>query len=163
MRFTPLYVLALVLALPACDSTTEPEEENRARAPDDVASATAKSPKYTYEPPFDLPPAERQPTFWTCAAQAEGRFVDAAVQILVLETRAFMETDPTRQAQLLEEVARRKGEAKSALHFALTVCVDTYGPPVLFALPDESGNLVVMPFTVSVYYKYLVNKHLEKT
>jgi hypothetical protein len=159
MNAKPLYILALALGTQACaDKVTGPDDEYD---PETHTSQSISVGQPAWPVPT-LPPIQTQPTFWTCAAQAEGTFVDAAVQILVLETQALNTQDPFRQAVLFAEVARRKHQAKMALHFALTVCVDTYGPPRLFALPDENGNLVFQPFSVSVYHAYLVEKHLER-
>jgi hypothetical protein len=156
MKPAPFLVFALALAVQACDDIAAPTTE--------TAEVTAESSiaQYEYNPPSKFPPVQPKPTFWTCAAEAEGRFAAAATQILLLETKALLEPDPFRQAVLWAEVARRKMEAQSALYLALTVCVDTYGAPFLFALPDESGNLVFMPFSVGVYHAYLVEKYLEK-
>ena len=156
MKPTPFLVISLALTVQACDDTAAPTTE--------TAELTAGSSiaQYEYNPPTKFPPVQPKPTFWTCAAEAEGRFAAAATQILLLETQALLEPDPFRQAVLWAEVARRKMQAQSALYFALTVCVDTYGVPSLFALPDDSGNLVFMPFSVGVYHAYLVEKYLEK-
>lgn len=160
MRPTALCAIALALTLPACADIAAPEAGPSGS--DAVAAAThtasATLPGYTYKPPVELPPLERKPTFWTCAGQAEGRFADAVVRILILETQALRTNDPL----LLAEVARLKHEAKMALNFALTQCVATYGQPSIFALPDANGNLVFQPFSVGAYHAYLVAKHLEK-
>jgi hypothetical protein len=163
MTRTTLVALALALTLPACSDITEPDSS--AARTDAIAAphaANAIMPGYEVNPPTELPPVQVKPTFWTCAGQAEGRFVDAVARIFVLETRALQEQDPFRQAVLFAEVARLKHEAKKALWFALEQCVATYGPPLIFALPDENGNLVFQRFSVGVYHAYLVAKHLEK-
>ena len=160
MLRTPTVALLAALALAGC-------AENPTRPDDDYEPPVEQaSQDYSvYDPGWnlDLPPVEVKPTFWTCAAQAEGIFVDAVAQILILETRALQEPDPIRQAILFAEVERRKHEAKKALYFALEQCVATYGAPRLFALPDENGNLVFQPFSVSVYHGYLVAKYLERS
>jgi hypothetical protein len=159
LRTPPLALLA-AFALAACaENPTRPDVDYE--PPVEQASQDYS----VYDPGWkiDLPPLQVKPTFWTCAAQAEGIFVDAVAQILVLETRALQEPDPVRQAVLFAEVNRRKHEAKKALYFALEQCVATYGAPLLFALPDENGNLVFQPFSVAVYHAYLVEKHLERS
>jgi hypothetical protein len=145
--------------VPACADSTGPENES---ALPQAAGPTPTAAALYVAQPINLPPLQPRPTFWTCAAEAEGRFATAATQILVLELQALLEPDPFRRSVLLAEVERRKMDAKRALWFALTVCVDTYGSPRLFALPDASGNLVFMPFSVAVYHQYLVEKYLEK-
>ena len=98
----------------------------------------------------------------SCAAPAEGRFVDAVSRILVLEARALATADPFRQAELLAEVAELKHEAKMALHFALTECARLYPLPPFFAVLDDNGNIVeIRRFTVGGYHAYLVERYLE--
>lgn len=159
LRTTTVTLLG-ALALTAC-------AENPTRPDDDYEPPVelARQDYSVYDPGWklDLPPVQVQPTFWTCAAEAEGVFVDAVAQILMLETRALQEQDPFRQAILFAEVERRKHEAKKALYFALEQCVARYGAPRLFALPDENGNLVFQSFSVAVYHAYLVEKHLERS
>lgn len=165
MRPTRFCILALALTVQACDGITEPEDDFDApqlTVQSDLMNATF--PKYEVDPPRvpELPPVERQPTFWTCAAEAEGQFAALVIRIIQLEVQALWEPDPYRQAVLLAEVARLKHEAKKALWFALEQCVATYGAPRLFALPDENGNLVFQPFSVGALHGYYVALHLEK-
>jgi hypothetical protein len=155
-------MMALVVALPACVDITEPEDDAESQLLVTSDPAPTAAALYTYNPPVQLPPIQPKPTFWTCAAAAEGTFATAATQILILEVQALTTQDPFQRAVLLAEVERRKFEAKKALYFALTVCVDTYGAPRFWAVPDESGNLVFMPFSVGAYHAYLVEKYLEK-
>lgn len=152
----PLVALVLALAFAACDRPPlEPEPDEILRRP--VVANAWEIP----EPP-DVPPLERAPTFWTCAGKAEGQFADAVARIIVLEALALAETDPLRQAQRWAEIDRLKNEAQAALHLALTVCVEQYGAPRFFLLPDENGKLVSMPFSVAVYHGYLVKKYLHR-
>lgn len=160
MRRTTLCALALAWTLPACSDITEPDDAGRTAVVAATHTANAAFPLFEVDPPLELPPVERAPTFWTCAAEAEARFAAALTRALVLEAQALSTADPFRQSVLLAEVARIRHEAQKALHFALTVCVDTYGAPRLFALPDANGNLVFQPFSVAVYHGYLVRKHL---
>jgi hypothetical protein len=159
MRLAYLCTLGLLLSAAACDSVTEPVYDPSSAHTTAVAAPAAS---VTAQPAINLPPVQPQPTFWTCAATAEGTFAAEAVQILILEVRALSEPDPYRQAVMLAEVARRKDEAKKVLYFALTQCAAKYPVPYFFAIEDENGNLDIVRFTVGAYHAYLVAKHLEK-
>jgi hypothetical protein len=154
-------MLGALLTTQACAEVTDPAYDDVAT--DVTASALANAPLQNggLGPAINLPPLQPKPTFWTCAASAEGIFAAEATQILILEIRALTEPDPFRQSVMLAEVARRKHEAKKALYFALQQCVATYGAPRWFAVEDENGNLVLVPFTVGAYHAYLVEKYLE--
>jgi hypothetical protein len=110
-----------------------------------------------------LPPIQPRPTFWRCAGQCEGVFVDLVIRIHIDEARALMETDPQRQQVLLAQIAQQKHEAKKALLFCLTNCVDTYGAPRFMAVPDASarGGFRLEPFSLPGYHALLVARHLE--
>ena len=158
MRLAQICTLGLLLSAAACDGVTEPAYEPSSAHGAAVAEAAAS---VTAQPAFNPPPVQPKPTFWTCAATAEGIFAAEAVQILILEVRALTEPDPYRQAVLLAQVAARKHEAKKALHFALTQCAAKYPAPYFFAIEDENGDFVLVPFSLGAYYGYLVAKHLE--
>jgi hypothetical protein len=160
MLRTPTVTLLAALALTACaENPTRPHDDYEPPAEQASLDYSVYDPGWT----IDLPPLQVKPTFWTCAALAEGVFVDAVAQILILETRALQEPDPIRQAILFAEVERRKHEAKKALYFALEQCAATYGAPRWFAAYDDSGNVVLVPFSVGAYHAYLVEKHLERS
>jgi hypothetical protein len=112
----------------------------------------------------ELPPIQRRPTFWTCAGQCEGVFIDLAIRIHVDEARALNETNPQRQQVLFAQIAQRKHEAKQALLTCLSTCVDTYGVPPFMAVPDASapGGFRVERFSLLGYHAMLVARHLEK-
>ena len=111
-----------------------------------------------------LPPIQPRQTFWTCAGQCEGVFVDLVIRIHVDEARALTETNPQLQELLLAQIAQRKHEAKRALLFCLSNCVDTYGAPSFMAVPDASApsGFRVERFSLPGYHAMLVARHLEK-
>jgi hypothetical protein len=160
MLRSPTVTLLAALALTGCaENPTRPDDDY------DPPVEQASLDYSIYDPGWklDLPPLELKPTFWTCAAQAEGAFVDLVTRIIQLEARALQEADPFRQAVLFAEVDRLKHEAKKALYFALEQCVAQYGAPRWFATYDASGNLVLVPFSVGAYHAYLVEKHLQRS
>lgn len=115
--------------------------------------------------PLQLPPPQPSPSFWTCAGGCESRFAALASDILRAETRCLAETNSQRQQLCLGQIAERKSEAKRALYFCLSRCVDTYGaPPVFIAVPDASApsGFRMEPFSLGGYHAMLVTRHLEK-
>ena len=110
----------------------------------------------------DLPPLRRVPTFWTCAGNCEGTFIDQAIRILVDETRALQETDPQRQQLLLAQIAERKHQAKQALLLCLSNCIDIHGAPPFMVVPQEDGSIRVERFSLPAYHGMLVARHLER-
>ena len=112
----------------------------------------------------ELPPIQRRPTFWTCAGECEGRFIDLAIRIHADEARALSETNPQRQQLLLTQIAQRKHEAKQALHTCLSSCLDKHGTPPFMAVPDDSApnGFRIERFSLSVYHGMIVARHLER-
>ena len=155
---TSLVALTLAFAATACeDAPTNPDDDYD---PEDYAQhdISVRDPGFG----FELPPLEPQPTFWSCAAGHEGNFADAAARIIQLETKAWFESDYRIQQALLQQVAKLKAQAKAALLFGIQQCVNQYGAPLLWLVQDENGNWVRMVFSVEAYYRYIVEKYLER-
>lgn len=114
--------------------------------------------------PLELPPIRPKPTFWTCAGECEGVFIDLAIRILQDEARALTESNPTRQQVLLAQIEQRKFEAKRALLFCLSNCVDRYGAPLFMIVPDPTApsGFRIERFSLAGYHQILVERHLEK-
>lgn len=117
--------------------------------------------------PPRLPPPRPRPTFWTCAAGCETRFVDLAIRIIQDETTNLLETDhPEVQEIRRGELERRKTEAKRALYFCLSNCLARYGPPpgpwMIVPDPSAPSGFRVESFTLGAYHTMLVARYLEK-
>lgn len=112
----------------------------------------------------DFLPIQPRSTFWTCAGGCEGVFIDRAIRIHQDEGRALADSNPIRQQAILAQIAQRKFEAKRALLFCLSSCVDRYGAPRWMIVPDPTtpGSLRIEPFSVAGYHQILVERHLEK-
>ena len=114
--------------------------------------------------PPQLPPLQRRPSFWTCAGGCETTFVNKVSQILVDESSCLIETNPQRAVECRGRIETDKFEAKRALNFCLSLCIDTYGAPLFMAVPDDSapGGFRIEPFSLGGYHQMLVSCHLEK-
>ena len=154
MNPRPLFPIALTLfALGCAEYTTAPDRDPAPTGNAAMERALQTAPQ--------LPPVQPRSTFWTCAAEVEGRFIAAAIRIHQLELQALLTVDPLRQAVLLAQVAQMKREAQSALHFGLATCIDIYGAPLYFWVPGAEDSLVRRPFSLGSYHGYLVEKYLE--
>jgi hypothetical protein len=162
MTRLPHSLLAFALAAGAAgcaDQTTGPDDDYDPETHTAEAISVADP-----SPGFDLPPLRRITTFWGCAGQAEGVFVDAVIRIHQLEVQALTTHDPFKQAVLFFQIDQLKHQAKMALHFALTECVANYPLiPAFFAVRNANGDLELRRFTVAAYHQYLVEKHLERS
>lgn len=160
MRRTATSLLALTLTLATAACRDQPAGPDDDYDPEDYAQhdISVISPG----PGIDLPPVERQPTFWDCAAPVEGIFADAAATIIRLETKAWFTSDARIQQALLEQAATLKAQAKSALLFGIQQCVNRYGPPPLWFVVNEDGTWTRRTFTVAAYYAFIVERYLER-
>ena len=128
------------------------------RAQEDV---WALSPRLS---PPRLPPPQPVPTFWTCAGGCEGVFMNRAIQIHEDEARCLLEPNAQRQEVCRAQVEQRKFEAKRALYFCLSACINTHGAPPFMTVPDPSppSGYRVERFSLGAYHTMLVARHLEK-
>ena len=104
-------------------------------------------------PPLTFPPPVPIESFWTCAGRCETSFASLASAILIDETIAIRHIDPIRQQALMNAIAQRKHEAKTALYACLERCLAKHGPPL---------STVWAPFSLGAHYSAIVARHLER-